>query len=294
MINWHRLFGLFLTDFFTDSPFDVELEKDLSSKRQFLDVVIIRRNHDIPFSSVPDGLEDLADHNLLSYKSLGEPFDDWAVKELTGHYVNYRKQVSPALNRLLPEQDFRLFGVSTRFPEKLHREVALRCLKAGVYELCRGTDSIRIIVLSEIAEGEHNAIWRLFSYDREVVLQAKQQYQVRQREMSTIVQQLFENYQREKFNMAYTVEDFQKDYVREHLDLLSADDRLQGLSPDDRLKGLSPDDRLHGLSPDDRLDGLSPDDRLQGLTPDDIVNHLSRADLEKLMEKLEKNFISRK
>ncbi|MGH8553213.1 MAG: hypothetical protein ACRERS_07950 [Methylococcales bacterium] len=80
MINWHRLFGLFLTDFFTDSPFVVELEKDLSSKRQLLDVVIIRRNHDTPFTAVPDGLENLADHNLLSYKSLGEPFDDWAVK----------------------------------------------------------------------------------------------------------------------------------------------------------------------------------------------------------------------
>ncbi|MGH8559730.1 MAG: calcium-binding protein [Methylococcales bacterium] len=285
MINWHRLFGLFLTDFFTDSPFVVELEKDLSSKRQLLDVVIIRRNHDTPFTAVPDGLEDLADHNLLSYKSLGEPFDDWAVKELTGHYVNYRKQISSKRKRLLSEENFRLFGVSTRFPEKLNREVALRRLKPGVYELCRGTDTIRIIVLSEIVDGEHNAIWRLFSYDREVVLQAKQQYQVRQREMSTIVQQLFENYQREKFNMAYTVEDFQKDYVREHLDLLSPDDRLQGLSPDDRLQGLSPDDRLQGLSPDDRLHGLSSDD---------IVKHLSRADLEKLMEQLQKDFSSGK
>src|SRR5262249_53140114 len=31
-INWHRLFGLILLDFFTDSPFVVELEKDLSIK----------------------------------------------------------------------------------------------------------------------------------------------------------------------------------------------------------------------------------------------------------------------
>jgi hypothetical protein len=26
--DWHRLFGLLLTDFFTDSPFSVELEED--------------------------------------------------------------------------------------------------------------------------------------------------------------------------------------------------------------------------------------------------------------------------
>jgi hypothetical protein len=36
-MNWHRLFGLLLTDFFTASPFIVELEKDLSLKKQLLD-----------------------------------------------------------------------------------------------------------------------------------------------------------------------------------------------------------------------------------------------------------------
>jgi formylglycine-generating enzyme required for sulfatase activity len=42
-----------------------------------------------------DGLDNLAGHNLLTYKSLREPLDDWALQELTGHYVNYRKQASP-------------------------------------------------------------------------------------------------------------------------------------------------------------------------------------------------------
>ena len=42
-MNWHRLFGLLLTDFFTGSPFVVELEMDLSLKQQFLDVVILRK-----------------------------------------------------------------------------------------------------------------------------------------------------------------------------------------------------------------------------------------------------------
>ena len=43
MANWHRLFGLVLTDFFTGSPYIVELEKDLSLKKQLLDVVIIQK-----------------------------------------------------------------------------------------------------------------------------------------------------------------------------------------------------------------------------------------------------------
>jgi hypothetical protein len=33
--DWHRLFGLLLTDFFTGSPFTVEVERDLSQQQQF-------------------------------------------------------------------------------------------------------------------------------------------------------------------------------------------------------------------------------------------------------------------
>ncbi len=36
-INWHRLFGLTLIDLLTDSPYEVELEKEVSLKKQFLD-----------------------------------------------------------------------------------------------------------------------------------------------------------------------------------------------------------------------------------------------------------------
>jgi hypothetical protein len=55
-IDWHRLFGLLLTDFFTNSPFVVELEKDLSVKKQLLDVVVLRKGPG-PFAGrLPDGL----------------------------------------------------------------------------------------------------------------------------------------------------------------------------------------------------------------------------------------------
>ena len=32
--DWHRLFGLLLIDFFTGSPFVVEVERDLSQQQQ--------------------------------------------------------------------------------------------------------------------------------------------------------------------------------------------------------------------------------------------------------------------
>ncbi|WPD24469.1 MAG: hypothetical protein SD837_07860 [Candidatus Electrothrix scaldis] len=62
---------------------------------------------------------------------------------------------------------------------------------------------------------------------------------------------LFENYNLEGFPVAYTMKDFQKDYVRNHLGLLSPDEVLDRFSPDDRLKGLSLNDRLKGLSQDE-------------------------------------------
>ncbi len=250
MTNWHRLFGLFLMDFFTNSPYVVELEKDLSQKQQFLDVVILRKEQGEFWGKLPDGLDNLTNHNLLSYKSLHEPLDDWALKELTGHYVNYRKQVSPSPHQLLPESQFQLYGVSTRFPKKLDQLIGLQRINQGIYEVDWGTDNIRIIVLSEIPEGEHNAVWRLFSAKPKAVIEAREQYHVHQADMSTIVQLLFENYQRERIDMTYTVQDFQKDYVRDHLNLLSPDERLKDLSPDERLKDLSPDDILSHLSPE--------------------------------------------
>ena len=39
--EWHRLFGLLLMDFFTGSPFKVEVERDLSVQQQRLDVTIV-------------------------------------------------------------------------------------------------------------------------------------------------------------------------------------------------------------------------------------------------------------
>src|SRR3954452_6148617 len=91
--DWHRLFGLLLTDFFTDSPFTVEVERDLSEQQQFLDVVILRRGRGRFVGRLPDGLDGLSDHNLITFKSLREALDARAMKELVGHYVAYRKLV---------------------------------------------------------------------------------------------------------------------------------------------------------------------------------------------------------
>src|SRR5438046_4987879 len=146
-MNWHRLFGLLLSDFFAGSPFVVELEKDLSIKKQLLDVVILRRGRGRFMGQLPDGFRGLTKYNLITFKSYQEALDDWALKELTGHYANYRKQVSPDKDALLPEADFRLYAVCARYPQRLAGQVPGAEVQPSVYDCRRGTDVIRVVVL---------------------------------------------------------------------------------------------------------------------------------------------------
>ena len=73
-------------------------------------------------------------------------------------------------------------------------------------------------------------------------------------------------------DMAYTVEDFKREAMRDlmedvlsdpkhlkmFLDRLVAEDRLRELTPEERLLGLLLEERLRGLAPEDRLEGLDP------------------------------------
>src|SRR5215471_15498313 len=99
----HRLFGLSWIDFFQGTPISVETELDLSLKQQFIDLVLIRKGPGPLPRPLPDGFEGLAAHNLVTFKSHQEALDAWALWELVGHFVNYRKQASPSLHDLLPE-----------------------------------------------------------------------------------------------------------------------------------------------------------------------------------------------
>jgi hypothetical protein len=274
--DWHRLFGLILTDFFTGSPFQVELEKDLSLKKQLLEVVILRRGEGTFRERLPDGLEDLARHNLITFKSYQETLDDWSLKELTGHYVNYRKQVSPARGELLPEPDFRLYAVSARYPHNLAGQVSWTAVQPGVYDCRRGTDVIRVVVLGQLPQSEHNAMLHLFSASQEQVRYGIEHYRQHSDGTSTLLNRLFEQYRKEGVQMPYTMADFLRDYVKEHLKDLTPEERLEGLSPEERLKGLSVEKRLEGLSPEKRLEGLSPEERLKGLSAEEIAALLER------------------
>lgn len=242
MTEWHRLFGVVMTDFFEDSSYRVELEKDLSLKQQFVDVVIIEQSDGHSLEDLPDGLDNLGAHNVLSYKSHQESFTAWTCDELLGHYVNYRKQVSPSMDKLLPPDNFRLYGVSTRYPQRLAQITPLHEVLQGVYDFVWGSQSLRLIVTSQVPKVERNAIWQLFSGVPEHVSYGAAHYHWHIAQLSTVIYDLYAHYRLEGIPMPYTVTDYYRDFTREHLDWLSPEERLKNLSPDDALKALFPDE----------------------------------------------------
>jgi len=285
-MNWHRLFGLILSDFFAGSPYLVELEKDLALRKQLLDVVVLRRGPGRFAGRLPDGFDNLAAHNLITFKSHQETLDDWALKELTGHYVNYRKQCRAEQQPLLPEQDFRLYAVCSRYPHNLANDVTLEPVQAGVYECRRGTDVIRIVVAGQVPRKEHNALLHLFSASPAHVDFGASHYEQHSQETSSLLNELFGGYQREGIAMSYTLADYRRDRIKVLLRDLTPEERreaLQGLTPEERheaLQGLTPEERrLQGLTPEElrqALEGLSVKERLIGLSPEEVTKFLNK------------------
>jgi hypothetical protein len=253
-LDWHRLFGLVLTDFFTDSPFAVEIERDLSEQQQFLDVVILRRGRGRFASRLPDGLDGLVEHNLITFKSHREALDGWTMKDLVGHYVAYRKLVSASPSELLSEDRFRLYGVCARFPHNLSGQVPWQQQQPGVYDCRWGTDVVRIVVAGELPREPHNAPLHLFSASPLLVGFGRDAYRRRSAQTSTLLGELFKRFQGEGFTMSYTMEDFQRDYAKKYFPRLTSGERrevIQLLPPEEQQEvanSLPLEKRLEGLS----------------------------------------------
>lgn len=253
MINWHRLFGLTLSDYFTGTRYRVDMEVDVARKRQLLDVLIIRGEGPLPPEPC-DGLERLCRYNLLTYKSGHESLTPWSIEELIGHYVNYRKAFAMGSS----PQDFGLYAVSTRRPRDLLRRTNATKRRPGVYALEILSREITLILPREVEPGPRNALWELFSFEAARVVQGAQDYRWRQPDHVSVLNEIYHHYQALGIAMPYTFEDFRRDVAREVLPELSAEERLRGLPPEERLRGLDEEDlaRLRKLlearrAPDD-------------------------------------------
>jgi hypothetical protein len=183
-----------LTQYFAGTAWQVDVEVDLSLQQQRLDLVILRRKGPGAPPHWPDGFGTPADYNLLTFKALQDPLDGWALKELAGHGVNYRKQISPNPDVLLPESDFRLLAATMQYPRKLASQITLQPQGPGAYDVWWGTDTIRILVLREMPEAEQNLVWNLFSSNPERIASAFQRLQPRSESWSSLLNQLLRYY----------------------------------------------------------------------------------------------------
>lgn len=234
----HRLFELSWIDFFQDTAISVEAEMDLSLKQQFLDLVLIRKGRGPIPRCLPDGFEDLAAHNLVTFKSHREALDGWALCEFVGHYVNYRKQSSPSLLDLLPECEFRLFAVCARWPHNLAQQLTLNPVQEGVYEARLVTMPARIIVVHQLPLEEHNAMLHLFGAREELLRYGRQHYRPHSPETSTLLYELFKTYSEDP-----AMSDKLKEFARQSIDQF-----LKSLSPEERLKGLTADEVVKAVN----------------------------------------------
>jgi hypothetical protein len=207
---------------------------------------------------MPDGFEELAAHNLITFKSHHEALDAWALWELIGHFVNYRKQASPTLQDLLPENDFRLFAVCARFPQRLTERAELQVVREGVYEVQVFGLRIRIVVLGQLPEEEQNAMLHLFSAQEDLLRYSHAHYRPHSADTSSVLLQMCELYVEDQ-----TMSERLKELCRQELE-----DFLRRMPPERLAKVLPAEERVKGLAAEERLKGLSADEVLKALPPE--------------------------
>jgi hypothetical protein len=255
-IGWHALIGLSLKDFFKESNFEVDTEKNLAVKSQYVDILIISKSSGKQLDKLPDGFEFLKDYNILTYKSLKESLNQWAMVEILGHYVSYRKIISPK-DKLLPESQFQVFAICTTYPQKIlgsekNFGKEIEKIKAGVYKIESPlTGSLVILVLSQMAQ-----LWQLFSGNAVGFEYGDAHYKWHEPENKSLLNRLYQLYLKEDVDMPYTFEEVHREYTMPLIESLPTEMRLKGIPPEERLKGLAPSERLKGLTPSEIEDYL--------------------------------------
>jgi hypothetical protein len=246
--DWHWLFGLMLREKCKDSALHVELERDLSLKQQFLDVLVMRKG-DGPLPELPEAFDGLAAHNLITFKSHREALDAFAMRELIGHQVNYLKQNAPEGAARLDENEVRLFAVSGRYPEGLFASLTPTEVRPGVYDVDFAMLPVRVVAASRLDEGARNAILNLFSANAGRVKRAAVAGGFSP-PMNLLLARVLAKYDWEELTMPKTLAEFEAQIARENRELV-----LRHMTLEERLEGLVPEQVAEAIS-DEEADRL--------------------------------------
>ena len=131
-------------------------------------------------------------------------------------------------------------------------------------------------MLSRLPLAQRNSVLAFFSFNPESVRFALENYKWHKNDGSTVINQLLEKYSLEGIAMPYTMEQFQKDYIKAHIGVLDPEEVLSGFKTEDRLKGLRAEDRLKGLRAEEVLSKFKAEDRLKGLRAEEIEFYLKK------------------
>ena len=94
-----------------------------------------------------------------------------------------------------------------------------------MYDCRWGTDTIRVVVAGELPREAHNAPLHLFSAAPELVGFGGGAYRRRSEQTSRLLGQLFERLRGEGFAVSFTMEDFKRQYIKEHFPQLTPEER---------------------------------------------------------------------
>ncbi len=171
---------------------------------------------------------------------------------------------------VLPPRDSYSFRVASgcsrwpRFPHNLSQQAPWQERQAGVYDCRWGLDTVRVVVAGQLPREARNAPLHLFSASPELVRFAGVTYRRRSEQTSRLLGELFENLRSEGFTVSFTMEDFNRQYVKKNFARLTPEERRQA------LESLPPEERRQVLQ------SLPPEQRLEGLSEEQIQQYLER------------------
>ena len=88
--------------------------------------------------------------------------------------------------------------------------------------------------------------------------------------------------------MPYTMEQFQKDYIKAHIGVLDAEEVLSKFKTEERLKGLKAEEVLSKFKAEEVLSKFKTEERLKGLRAEERLKGLGAEEIEFYLEKLKK------
>lgn len=310
--EWHDLLSEGLTERVTHYPFTVYRELDLSRRKQRLDVAIMRLRDCDPsllreeWEDMPDGLTDLVEHNLLTYKPINSTlycgslwflisyFAAYAVMEQKGDLVENKDAppeekeekkkatkneppIEKYLETMIEQKRVRLYAVCTHRPTWLAElKVTVRAEREnGIYTLEGYGLPMRLIVTQEVEVAPRNALWLLLSGDEAKVRYAQECYKenLKEETFEGILKRVANLYQKEGMmieavNMEEVRKEMRREFVEENLDKVSKEKRQEFVA-----------EHLYEVPEEKRLEGIRPQSVLKHMTPEE------RAQLKALLEK---------